>query len=174
MRIRRASLLACALMVTASAARADITGSDLQIAARALSFIENPPIGEVRVGIVFAPGIPSSMTEAQALQRMLGDGLRAGRLVLKPVMVKANETAAADVGLFFLTAGLGEEAVPVANSSKAKHIPCVTTDLDQVRAGLCVMGVRSAPRVEILVNRAAAADSGVVFSTAFRTLITEF
>ena len=173
MRIPGAALLACALMAAATA-RADVIGSDLQIAARALSFIENPPVGEVRVGIVFAPGMSGSLAEAGALQRLLGDGLRAGRLVLKPVMVPVSEAAAADVGLFFLTAGLGSEAAAVARHSKAKHIPCVTTDLDQVRNGLCVMGVRSQPRVEILVNRAAAADSGIVFSTAFRTLITEF
>jgi hypothetical protein len=33
--------------------------------------------------------------------------------------------------------------------------------------------VISQPRVEILVNRATAASSGITFSTAFRMLITE-
>jgi hypothetical protein len=35
------------------------------------------------------------------------------------------------------------------------------------------MGVRTQPRVEILVNRAAAAATGMAFSEAFRVMITE-
>jgi hypothetical protein len=43
-----------------------------------------------------------------------------------------------------------------------------------VRDGTCAIGVRSHPRVEILVNHAAAEASGIRFSTSFRMLITEF
>jgi len=53
-------------------------------------------------------------------------------------------------------------------------VACLTTDLAQVRGGACAIGIRSGPRVEILVNHAAAESSGVSFSTAFRMLITEF
>jgi hypothetical protein len=35
------------------------------------------------------------------------------------------------------------------------------------------MGIRSAPKVQIVVNRAAAKDSGVAFATVFRVMITE-
>jgi hypothetical protein len=49
----------------------------------------------------------------------------------------------------------------------------VTTDLNQVRDGVCLMGVRSSPKVQIVVNRAAANASGITFATVFRVMITE-
>lgn len=161
---------ALAAIGTGSAA---MTESDLQVAGRVLSFMESPPTGTVRVGIVYAPGNPQSLADAVRLQQMLGSGFRAGNLVLQPVLVKIDEVASADVGLFFLADGVGSAAAPLRGVSSTSRRPCITDDLDEVRAGICAIGVRSLPRVEILVNRAAAANSGITFSTAFRMLITE-
>ena len=166
-------LLLCALLGALSPACAGVTHNDLVIAARALSFLENPPTGDVRVGIVYASGDPRSIAEAASLHDILRGGLRAGNLVLRPVMVRIDEVERAKVDLLFLTHGVGKAAARVAAVSDAKRIPCVTTDIAQVKRGTCVVGVRSEPRVEILVNRAAAGASGTTFSTAFRMLITE-
>lgn len=163
--------VAVALAAPASAA---VSESDVLIAARALSFMEQPPSGRLRAAIVYAPGDPASVAEAERLQKILGSGLRVGDLELIPVMVSAETVAGADVGLFLLTGDLGAAARAVARATEAKHVPCITFDLAQVRSGACMMGVRSRPRVEILVNRAAAARSGIAFSAAFRMLITEF
>ena len=73
----------------------------------------------------------------------------------------------------FLTAGLNDEAQGVAAASRALKIPCVTADLAQVKNGTCAMGIRSQPKIEILVNRAAAEANGTTFSTVFRMMITE-
>ena len=35
------------------------------------------------------------------------------------------------------------------------------------------MGVRSSPKVQIMVNRTVAKDSGIAFATVFRVMITE-
>jgi len=98
---------------------------------------------------------------------------RQGALTLTPQLVKPDEARRTNVRLFLLTDGVGEAAAEVATAAKANRIVCITTDIEQVKNGNCVMGVRSVPRIEILVNHAAAAASGIVFSTAFRMLITE-
>ena len=168
------SLIAAALAAVPAPARADVTAKDVQVMARALGFTEKPPTGEVNIGIVFAPGNAQSAKEATDLQAMLGSGLKAGNLTLKPVMVKIDEIGAAgDVGAFLLTEGVGADASKLAAATKAKQKPCITTDIPQVQSGACVMGIKSEPKVEIIVNKAAAADSGIGFAASFRMMITE-
>lgn len=162
-----------AVIVPTDLARADVTPKDLQVMARALGFTDKPPTGEVTIGIVYAPGNPQSAKEADDLQKLMGDGLKAGAVVLKPKLVKIDEAAGADVGAFLLTEGVGADGSKLAAASKAKQKPCVTTDIAQVQSGACVMGIKSEPKVEIIVNKAAAADNGVGFAASFRMMITE-
>lgn len=172
---RFAALVLAAVAVTLSSpARAGIDEQQLQIAARALSFMQNPPAGAVQVGIVYDPKSPQSAAEATALQQILERDPKTGNFVMQPLLLKPEEAGSAQVGLFLLTDGVGAGAMQLAGATRAKHVPCVTGDLAQVKDGACAIGVRSNPRVEILVNSATAAASGVVFSTAFRMLITEF
>ena len=161
------------LFLAAMPARAEVTQNDLQIAGRALSFLKVPLTGERRIGIVYVPGNAQSEREAATLQRLLGTGLKIGNITLRPTMVPAADAARSSVDLFFLTPGMGADAPGLAAASGTRRVPCVTTDLAQVRNGLCSMGVRSQPRIEILVNRAAAASSNTVFSSVFRMMITE-
>jgi ABC-type uncharacterized transport system substrate-binding protein len=146
-----------------------MTQDDLMIAARALGFLQNPPTGQVRVGVVYAPNVPRSVDEADNLDRMLGSGLKVGTLVLLPAKVKIDDVASASVGLFLLADYVGSDGSRLASAAKAKRIPCVTADIAAVESGYCAMGVRSQPRIEIVVNRAAAES----FATVFRMLITE-
>jgi hypothetical protein len=57
--------------------------------------------------------------------------------------------------------------------TRGQGIVTISTDLDCVRAGLCVMGVAAEPRVQVLVNRAASDAAAVEFMLAFRMMITE-
>jgi hypothetical protein len=170
-----AILLAAATAAAAAVpARAGLDAQDLEVAARALSFMEHPPSGTLKVGIIYDPANSQSTAEAQALQQTIAGNAKTGNLVLEAQLVTLAEVGSADVGLFLLTDGLGEAAAKIAEAIRAKHVPCVTGDIAQVKSGVCAIGVRSDPRIEILVNNAAAAASGVSFSTAFRMLITEF
>jgi ABC-type uncharacterized transport system substrate-binding protein len=165
-------LSACFAM--SSTVSAEVTPTDLQVAARALSFMERPLAGAVRVGILYAPESPRSVREAEALRELLGNGMKAGKLELRPSLVKVREAATADVDLFFLTEFVAPaEAAAAAAKIAGSKRPCVTTDIAQVESGACLMGVRSTPKVQIVVNRAAAKDSGVAFATVFRVMITE-
>jgi hypothetical protein len=152
---------------------AQVSDTTLLLAARALSFLQHPPQGEVIVGIVYQPDNSQSALEARQLNAVMEDGFRAGTLVLRPRLIKLDELASGGIGLYFLTSDIGHAAAALAQLNRSRHIPCVTTDIAQVRDGNCAMGVREQPRVEILVNRAAAAATGMTFSAAFRVMITE-
>jgi hypothetical protein len=154
-------------------AYAEVAREDLLVAARALSFLRSPMVGEVRVGIVFDPQDASSQEAAQGVLKMLGDGLKVGNLMLKPVLVKVNELATAQVAVLFLPQGLPRAGAMIASTSRSKHLPCISFDLAQVTNGNCLMGVRSTPKIEIVVSRAAAIASGVEFAPIFRMIITE-
>jgi hypothetical protein len=161
------------LVLSAAPAWAEVSPLDVQVAGRALSFLARPLTGEVTMGIVYSRGNVDSIRDAQDLEKQLGSGLRVGNLTLKPQLVPVTEAARANVGLFFVTPGTGTDAAALLDITRTKHIPCVTTDMGQVTAGRCAVGVRSTPKIEIVVNRAAAAASGTTFSTVFRMMITE-
>jgi hypothetical protein len=160
-------------VISPNPARADITAKDVQVMARALGFADKAPTGEVKIGIVFAPGNAASAAQADAVQKLMGDGVKAGNLVLKPVPVKIDEASGADVSAFLLIDGLGADGAKLAAVTKAKQKPCLTIDIAQVQNGSCAMGIKSEPKVEILVNKAAAEASGLSFAASFRMMITE-
>jgi hypothetical protein len=161
------------LLAMGSTAQAAVTSSDLQIMGRALGFLNKPPSGDVRTGIVVARGNSQSEREGEELLRLLGAGLHIGNVTLKPVLVYITDVAQADVGVFILTNGLGAAAAPLGPVAAQKQIACLTTDIEQVHSGRCVMGVSSKPKIQILVNRAVAAQGKLAFSSVFRMMITE-
>jgi hypothetical protein len=156
----------------AGAAHAEFSLSDLQIAGRALGFLDKPLQGQVTAGIVYSPTNPQSSREAEALKEMIGDGLRIGNVTLRAVLIAIADVPHSSAALFFLTDGVEDKAL-LADAARTKRIPCITTDLAMVTSGRCAIGVRSRPKIEILVNRIAAADSELKFSAVFRMMITE-
>jgi hypothetical protein len=170
----QSSLFACCLLIACGCARAEFHLDDLQIAGRALGFLDKPLNGDVNAGIVYVPADPQSARQAQALKQVLGEGLRVGNVTLKPILVPVRDVSRANVALFFLTDGVaGVETKAIVDAARVKRTPCITTDLAQVRSGVCAIGIRSQPKVEILVNRAAATSTSVAFSAIFRMMITE-
>ena len=167
----RSFFLICAAFAS-GAAHAEFTLSDLQIAGRALGFLDKPVQGQVTAGIIYSPANPQSAREAQALKDLLGDGLRIGNVTLRPVLVPVADIQHSSAALFLLTGGVEDSAL-LADAARIKRIPCMTTDLAKVKSGSCAIGVRSQPKIEILVNRNAAAGSDLKFSAVFRMMITE-
>jgi hypothetical protein len=161
------------LLLAAEPAFGQVTPMDLQVVGRALGFLDKPLSGDVHVALVYTPSNPQSVQAAESLRAQMGDGLKIGATTLKPLLVPMTEISHANAELFFLTPGTGAEASALTQVTQAKHRPCITTDIAQVRAGRCAVGISSQPRIEIVVNRAAAAASGMAFSTVFRMMITE-
>lgn len=171
----RTGLLSFALLALSTGAHADVVQNDLVVAARTLGFLENAPTGELTVAVVYVSANAASVESANAVQKILSGGLKVGRITLVPVMVKLEDLQAAKPRIVFLADGVEpKDAAKVAEFSAARKVPCFTIDIEQVRQGACSVGVRSRPKVEILVNREAAADSGMKFASVFRMMITEF
>ena len=167
-------VLALAWAPAARADSADVTATDIQVAARALGFMSRPPKGRLTVGIVYSRQSPASEQAARRLRDLLAGGYRVGAVEFAPLLVEAGIARNVDVDLYFLSPHLRPVETPplVAPAAAAPRL-CVTTDIAQVEAGRCILGVRSRPRVEVLVNRSAAAANGITFSTVFRVMITE-
>jgi ABC-type uncharacterized transport system substrate-binding protein len=165
-------LVLCCAALAFSTADAQFTLSDVQIAGRALGFLDKPLQGQVTAGIVYSPANPQSAREAEALKDMLGDGLKIGNITLRPVLISVADVQHSTAALFLLTDGLDDVSL-VADASRNRKIPCITTDLRKVKDGHCAIGVSSQPKIEILVNRNAAIASQLSFSAVFRMMITE-
>jgi len=151
------------------AAEADqLTAKDVQIVGRALGFLDPPP-HDATVGIVYAP---ASKAEADAIVAAFGDGVKGGSSVFKAKLVELASVGSV-TGLAALIATTGTAGDAVMAAAKAQHIPCVTADAEQVKAGHCVMSVRSDPKVDITLSHAAAEATGVGFGSAFRMMIHE-
>lgn len=169
----RLSMLVLALTLTAGEAVAEVTRTDLQILGRALSFLESPPSGTVRVGIVYSSSDARTRRHAGEIRDTFEGGVRVGNIRLQPVLVATDTAGEADVDLFLIPERFAGDLASISTASGARGIPCATTDIGRVREGACALGVRSQPKIEIVVNRKMAEKADAKFATAFRMMITE-
>lgn len=150
---------------------ASLSRRDVQVAARALGFLQPPPAGEVWVAVVFAPGDAASRRDAERIAALFGEGLRAEGAVLRARAVAADALGAGGHAALIAAAGAPGEALMA--TARAQRIACVTATLEQVETGRCTLWVRSEPRVQIAVSRAAAQASGLGLAAAFRMMVRE-
>lgn len=163
--------LAAAVAFGPGLAHAD-PAKDLQVAGRALTFLENGPTGRAVLGVVFDPAKPASVAEKNAVMAAIGGGYAAGAVTLVGKPVEADDVAgAAGINALFVTAGVNYGAVGAA--AKARKIVTIGSSPACVNSGACVMGITTEPKVEIVVNRSAAAAVGAAFKAAFRMMIKE-
>ena len=155
-------------------AQAQTTQTDMLIAGRALGFVDNlKHSSPVHLGIVYDPRVAQSVAQAEEIRAALGTGLRVGTLTLVPDMVPVANLNKPKVDALFLTNGLDESADAVSRASRRLKIPCITFDLAAVRSGVCAMGIRTRPSVEVFVNRAAAIACGLDLAAVFRIMVVE-
>lgn len=168
---RKAFVTAVAVLAFAGSAQAD-GGREIQVAARTLSFLDDGPSGKVVFAIVFDPSKPASVAEKDEVMSALGSGMAAGgaTVVGRPVEFSALGSAG-DAGAFYLTHGVNY--VAAGAFAKSKKILSISSDMACVQSGACVMGVAATPKVEIVVNSAAAAAIGAKFKAAFKMMIKE-
>jgi hypothetical protein len=162
--------LAVALAVPLQAAAASLTARDALILIKILGFLEPAPAGGT-VAILYGPGA-ASKEDAEEIAGLFGAGLstRGGTVTAQPVDAAGFGDGAGYVAVIVAAGGSTEAAMRAA---RAHGILCVTASLADVRAGHCVMAIRSEPNVVITVNRAMARDVGVHFTAALAMLIDE-
>lgn len=158
------------LSVQTSALAASLSPKDMDVIARALTFLQ-PPLSAAFVAIVYTSTDPASRRDAEEIAGMLSGGLKVGPTVLMPRVLASQAIGAG--GFALMIAATGASGPEIKEFSRTARIMCVTADMAAVQAGLCTMAVKSLPRVEIVVNHAAASASGTAFAAAFRMMIKE-
>ena len=139
------AVLCAAALALPAVAHADAT-KNLQVAGRALTFLEGGPTGTTRMGVVFDVKLVGTAVEAGAV-------------------------AGSNAQVLFVTKGVNYAAVGAA--AKGKKIITISSDAACANSGACVMAVATEPKVEIIVNRATASAVGAAFKAAFRMMIKE-
>lgn len=169
-----ASLGALALALPMRVARAaTLTPKDVLILGRIFGFLDPAVAADGVVAVVYADGNDASRKDAEAIAGYFGDGLKVGTATLKPKLV--DVAALGDgAGFVAIIAAQGASGAAVMAAAKAHNIVCASGEVDQVQAGKCIVAIRSDPKVEITLNRAAASAANVGFAAAFRMMIHEF
>lgn len=164
-----------AILTMTAATESLATGEkDLQVAARALSFVNGMPNGPVKTAVLYDPANAGSKADAEAIKAWIEANPMAGKSKLVPTLVAANDAAGlADAKAAFVAEGSDGQFAAIAAAAASGKIVTISADMDCVRGGHCAVGVASSPRVEILVSRTAAAASGASFASAFLMLIKE-
>jgi hypothetical protein len=153
------------------AAAASLSAKDIQVLGRAVAFLLPPPAIGATVAIAYAADNPASRKDAEDIAALVTDGLLAGNAKLRPRLIEVGGLATTDCTV--VIAAEGANGPQLSAASRIAHVLCVTADLAAVRAGLCTMGIRSEPRVEIIVSHAASIAAGIEFAAAFRMMIRE-
>ncbi|MFM2041427.1 MAG: hypothetical protein RLY86_3 [Pseudomonadota bacterium] len=163
-------LLAALVLLGAGPASAAMSQKDLEVLGRALSFMVNGPSGDVPAAVVFEPGNATSEAERDAILGLLGSGLKVGPITLKPKAVAAADAPASGAKVWLVTTGAGSAVGPAGAAAK---VVTASTDKACVEAGHCVLGIETAPKVQIYVSRKAADAAGVSFESAFLIMVKE-
>lgn len=149
-----------------------LTRPDLDLVGRILHFLDHPPVGDIRVAIVYADAVPGSRDEARMIASWMQGGLDVGDLVLHGEPIEQAGLGTATGFAAIITAG-GISAASVRPAMQRMHVPCLTGHVDQVQAGDCMIAIRSTPGVSIKLKEAAAESTGVRFATAFRMMVDQ-
>jgi hypothetical protein len=150
-----------------------LTRKDVQTLGKAFAFLDPAAPADGLIAVVYATGNDASRKDAETIASYFGDGLRVGGAMLKPRLVDlAGLGDGAGYAAIIAAEGASGEAVMAA--ARSHKIVCASGELEQVRAGNCIMAISTDPKVEISVNRAAASAAGIGFAAAFRMMIHEF
>jgi hypothetical protein len=160
------ALIALCVALAGGDALAQTTARDAQLMARAVGFANGLPRGAVDVAVVDGPG-------ADELLAVMGGRISAGGVMLTLRRVPLGALAESGARVIIVPEGQGSAHGQIAQAARAMGALTISTDMSCVRANRCVVGVASAPRVEIVVSRAAARASGVSFARAFQVMIRE-
>ena len=170
---RRLPCLAfAALALGAGTASAD-PAKDLQLAGRALGFLENAPSGHAVIGVVFDSSKPASVAQKDAAMAVLAAGLSTGSATFSGKAIDVSQVGASGGGVAALYGVSGVSSAALGAAGKAHHVITMSSDKSCAAEGFCVMSVTTSPSVEITVNHTAAAAVGATFKAAFRMMIHE-
>lgn len=164
--------IALAMFAWAPVAHGETTGKEVQVMLKAIGFLSTRPSGAVQVAVVFDPSSAASKQDAEAVKAQL-DGA-AGALQPKAQIVSTDQLAGFSGVAAIVAAGVSPAGLDaVAKAAHGKKMLTLSSDSACAKAGKCVLAVKAEPKVEILLNAAAARDGDVEFQSTFKMMITE-
>ncbi len=158
-----------------SAAYAEITSRDIQVAARAIAFLSTKPKGVRATAIIYDQANAASKAEADSLSKLLSASAGTGKVKFSaPKLVDISSLAdMSGVEIAFLTSGLTGQHSSIAEAASTANVLTVSVELDCARQGLCVLGIQSQPKVEMLISKKAASQAGKQFLPTLLMLAKE-
>ncbi len=126
------------------------------------------------MAIIYDPANANSKADADAINAAIGGGMDApGGAKITALMVPVADAAAkiSQAKLAFVTRGACSDAV--GSAAAAAGVLSITTDLDCVKSNKSIIGVVSAPSVEIYYSKAASDAAKIGFSSAFTMLVKQ-
>ncbi len=129
--------------------------------------------GSERVYGLYDASIAESARQVDALRSEFGDEVTAGDARSITYLDVARVREADPGSVLFLTSGLREHWDSVVQAAKDSGSITASVDRDCVVAQSCVISVKVATKVLILLSAAAARDAGVAFTPQFRMLAQE-
>jgi len=166
---------ALAMLLVPSAVQAldDISAADLQVAARAIGFLDNlPHDGTFVVGIVYSDGAnarENAILTANRLAAMQGPGNATFRAL--PVAAKDLANTAERQDFVILLPNQSANAKEIGDAVRHRHIISISTDPDCLVTQCCVLMVRAGSSVDIVLDTALAAAVGAQFSPVFAMIV---
>jgi hypothetical protein len=152
----------------------ELSAKDIQVIGRTLSFMEGRSGIVIELGIVYLRDEPESVRQAQDMASVLGNGLAAGKVELRPRLLAADQLGQlSGVDALFIVPTAARAASATAQAAERLHVPTISTDVGCAMAGLCVLAFHSEPTVEIFYSVSAAAGTKVRFTPAFRMLVRQ-
>ena len=172
-----ATLMAAVVAVTVSfsAMSAHATEQkDLAVGLKTLPLLTNKLSGTAVAAVVFDPANPASKSDADAIKAALDGGMKAGDVAISGVLVPVSDLSKlASAKIAFVAQGTSSSFDKIASAASSNGVLTISTDLDCVKGGKCVLGVVSSPSVEIYYNKAAGDAAKVTFSPAFTMLVKQ-
>lgn len=169
---RLLSVLACLISPMFGEAA---TLKDIKIAIHVIDFVSNPPAGRNIVGVVYDPHFHESAEDGQSILESLTQALPHDPSSPKPQLIDIKDLdEAPGVRALIVTDHMKNFYEKLSIYGRHSGTLILSTDLDCVRGAKCTVGIASNPRVEVIVSTQQAKESNILFSEAFRMMVTEY
>jgi len=170
--LKRILALAIFLLLPITSSYAQASNKDIATISKAISFMQNGPKGTLNVAIAYDPSDKESFNYASEVEEALASPVGSGRVKLlgKKVPVQSlNKNN--DYKVIFVTKGLVSKYKKILEDAQNRGIITVSTDVECLDRGGCLLTVETNPNVEISMNTKVADRTGIRFESAFRMMI---
>ncbi len=173
--MKRLLYSACALLMTLPVGARATELADVNAGLNTLSQLMNKITGDTIMAVVYDPANATSVADAQEIKKIVAGGIRMpDGSKLSAQLVGINELGKLSrARIAFLTPGLQADFTDIGTATSAASILTISTDIECVRAGKCIIGVEAKPVLTIYYSKQAADNAKIEFTQAFSMLVKQ-